>query len=83
MSLAEHIREHVLKTRIEPARNRGQQFVTLRVGDIHRELALKSRQPAIAGALGTRRFEMLAHVQTVQRIGPHLGGNLWFTFEII
>jgi hypothetical protein len=72
----------VLNAYIKPARQRGDPTVRIRVGDVHKAMGLKSRQPAIAGALGAQKFEQYADVRLISREGPHMGANLVFTFEV-
>jgi len=57
MSQAEDIRKFTYKHYILPARNKNATQVTIRAGDIHSKMGLKSRMPAVCGALGTKIFE--------------------------
>lgn len=83
MKLADQIRKFVLKQYIEPAREEGRITIRIRVGEVHAAMSLRSRQPAIAGALGANKFEGYAGVKLLTREGPHMGANLVFTFEIL
>jgi hypothetical protein len=82
MSLADQIREHVKINYIEPARRRGDEIVTIRGGDIHQEMGLKSRQPAVSAALGSNKFEDLCQVRKIRVEGPINGANARFTFKL-
>lgn len=82
MGLADEIREYVLTAYIIPARRRGESTVTVRAGDVHREMGLKDRMPSVASALGATMFEPHARVRLVRREGPHQGSNLRLTFEV-
>lgn len=79
---ADDIREHVIKRHIEPARKRGAKRIKIRAGDIHREMGLKDRMPAVCGALGTQIFLDDAGVSLIDREGPSQGANVFFTFSL-
>ena len=83
MTLADEIRDFVQKYYIQPAQKRGEKRITIRAGDIHREMGLADRMPAVCGAIGTRMFEKLCEVRLIERIGPTQGANVFFTFEIL
>ena len=82
MAQADLIREFVNSRYIEPARAARTTRVTVRAGDVHREMQLKDRMPAVASALGAKAFETTYGVKCVERTGPHNGANLTFTFEV-
>ncbi|MBI2886018.1 MAG: hypothetical protein HYY02_02290 [Chloroflexi bacterium] len=79
---ADSVRAHVVERYIKPARQAGQKLVSVRAGDIHKELGWKSRHALICTALGGNRFAQAAGVRLVQKEGPPLGGNTRFWFEI-
>lgn len=80
---ADQIRRYVLTHYIEPARRRGEKRITIRSGDVHKAMNLKNSLPAVASALGAKMFETYARVRLVQREGPHMGANLFLTFDIL
>lgn len=82
MAQADLIREFVSTRYIEPARATGTKHVTVRAGDVHRDMQLKDRMPAVASALGAKAFETAYRVKCIGRTGPHNGANLTFTFEV-
>ena len=83
MTLADEIRDFVQQNYIEPARRRGDSEITIRAGDIHRDMQLESRMPAVCGAIGTKKFEEECEVRLIRRRGPTQGANVYFTFEIL
>ena len=84
MTLADEIRDFVQQNYIEPARRCGDREITIRAGDIHRDMQLKkSRMPAVCGAIGTKKFEEECGVRLIRRRGPTQGANVYFTFEIL
>jgi len=83
MRPADRIRKYVLENCIEPARSRGESFITTRVGDVHDAMKLSNRHAAVAGALKARKFESYAKVQLVEKWGPQAGSNLRLRFKLL
>jgi len=83
MTLADNIREFVRNHYIKPTREGGEDQITVRSGDVHERMKLKSRMPAVCGAIGTEKFEILCNVRLIDRKGPTQGANVFFTFEIL
>lgn len=82
MSKADKIRGFVLENYVKPARERGENEITIRAGDIHKVMGLRDSMPAVASALGAQKFENFARVKLIKREGPHNGANLRFTFQL-
>ncbi len=82
MILADRIRTFVIQNRIAPARAKGARTVQIRAGDVHTDLGLNNRMPAVCSALDAQKFLDQAKVTLVRREGPHQGGNAEWTFEI-
>lgn len=80
--LADQIRQFVYTNYIVPARQRHQLTVTIRAGDVHADMNLSSRMPAVCGAIGTRIFEQQYRVHLIKRQGPSQGANVYFTFSV-
>ncbi len=55
-SLAERIRRYALDHYVEPARLAQERTVTIRAGDVHRNLGLTCRVPAVCSALASTLF---------------------------
>ena len=83
VSLADRIRENVRARHIEPARQAGRETVTLRAGDVGRDMGLKNRMPAVCSALGSKLFLREARVRLVERVGPRQSTTTEFRFEIL
>jgi hypothetical protein len=77
------IREFVNRHYIEPARKAGKKQISVRAGEVHSKMLLTSRMPQVCSALGATLFETEYRVKLIQRDGPHNGGNLELTFEIL
>ena len=82
MKLADKIRKYVIDEYINPAKEHGKVTVKVRAGDIHKEMELVSRMPAIYGALDTQIFKDIARVQLITRSGPDQGSNAEWVFRI-
>ncbi len=80
---AEEIRRFVNVKYIEPARRAGWKQIRIRAGDIHDEMALKSRMPAVCGAIGSNKLQGDCRLRLVKREGPTHGANVYFTFEFL
>ena len=83
VSLADRIRANARARHIEPARHAGRKTVTLRAGDIARDMGLKNRMPAVCSALGSKLFLREAGLRLVERIGPHQSTTTEFRFKIL
>lgn len=83
MRQADHIREFVLDHVIKPARSHGRSLVSVRAGDVHRDMGLRNAMPAVCSALGSDKFLGMAAVETIARSGPPNGSNALFTFKLL
>jgi hypothetical protein len=82
MTQADKIREFALDHYVAPARARGLALVTIRAGDIHREMKLANAMPAVCSAIGSNRFKQIAQVRSINRTGPANGANVYFEFGL-
>lgn len=82
MRPADQIRQFALLNYIEPARSRGETVVSIRAGDIHSQMGLSARLPAVCSALGTNKFESMCGIERLSIEGPHNGANTVFTFKV-
>ena len=82
MNHSDQVRNYVLLNYITPARKRGDATVSIRAGDIHRELNFRNRLPLVCAALGAHVFEEMANVERMSITGPVNGANAIFTFKI-
>ena len=82
MTQADQIRQFILSHYINPARSAGWKEVTIRAGDVHKEMGLSSRMPAVCSALGGGKLCDLASLSITQRRGPLNGANVFVTFNL-
>jgi hypothetical protein len=76
---AQSIRDHLLRRYFEPARKRRETLVTLRAGDIHRELGLRNRVPNVCQVMESRLLEKVAGVKVSSKQGPPSGRGTTLT----
>ena len=82
MNQADRIREFAFNEYIAPARQAGEDTVTIRAGDIHKAMALTHAMPAVCGAIGALKFQHRYDVELISRLGPGNGANAQFTFRV-
>ena len=79
---ADRIRRHVRARYIDPARRDGGNTVTIRVGDVARDLQLGNRVPAVCSALGSKLLLEQAGLRLVERRGPRRGTTTEFHYAL-
>ena len=82
MQLADRIRQFVLRKYFEPAIRAGISETNIRAGDVHREMGLVNRMPAVCGALDTKVLQDRFGVELVRRGGPRQGANATFCYRL-
>ena len=83
MTLADRIRGYVNQAVIEPARRAGRTEVVLVAGDVHKDMGLRDRMPAICGALDARRFQDEFRVVLARRSGPKYSSTATWYFSLV
>jgi hypothetical protein len=79
---ADRIRHFVRDCHVVPARRSGLAEITVRAGDVHRDMGLANAMPAVCSAIGSNRFAQLADVTLIERTGPANGANVYFRFSL-
>src|ERR1700722_5971229 len=82
MTQADHIGQFALDQYVPPARAEGRRMITIRAGDIHRDMKLANAMPAVCSAIGSNKFEQVAQVTPINRTGPANGANAYFQFTL-
>ena len=82
MTKADRIRQFVLDHFVAPDRAEGRKTVTVRAGDVHRDMGLANRHPAVCSAIGSNKFGVLASVTLLEQTGPANGANVYFRFSL-
>ncbi len=82
MRLSEQIEQYVVTKRLVPTWKSNETQIAIRAGDIHRELNLSHRMPAVCSILGSEKFQKRARIRLVDRKGPHQGANAIFAYSL-
>jgi 5-methylcytosine-specific restriction protein B len=82
LSLSDDIRDFVIATYLEPARRRGDKIVSVRAGDVHREMHFTDRIPAVCAVLRGRPLADKAGVRYLKSDGPENSTTTVFSFDV-
>lgn len=75
------IRQYLDETYVRPARHRGEYTVTVRAGDVAKELV--AHIPAVCGVLGSDVFERQFRLKRIAIDGPVPGGSTLFVYKVL
>ena len=80
---ADRIREYAAKKYVQPARQQKQKRLSIRAGDVVRDLKLRGSTPAVCSALKTREFLQSNDLELVETSGPKSGQSttVVYTYE--
>jgi GTP pyrophosphokinase len=79
---ADLIRTFLVRRYVQPAQARGDREVAIRAGDVHREIGLDNRMPAVCSVLDGRIFREANGLELIERSGPPQGANAVFRFRL-
>lgn len=82
---ADRIRKHLIANHFEPARRRNDTTVTIRAGDVHRELGLSNQMPIVCQAIEGKKLRDMTGLSKPEIIsGPDSGrgGNMTYRFVL-
>lgn len=82
-SLADRIRLYCVANKIEPARKLKATNVTISASDIHKEMNLSNRFPAVCQVLSGKKFQELANIKIVREIGDNPSSRYAVVYEIL
>ena len=82
---ANEIREYAARTFVAPARQQGQKRLSIKVGDIVRELRIYRSVANVCSALKTEEFQQVNRLRLVDATGPRSGlsTTVVFTYELV
>ena len=83
MNKADEIRQYAYDHYARPVIQANETEFIVRTGDVHRDMGLVNRMPAVCSALGTKIMCEKYGLRLIRRDGPQDGACLYFTFEII
>jgi len=87
MKPTEQTKRHVISAYVEPARQKGEKTIRVRVGNVQKELGWTNRTPSVFSTLSSREFQQEAGVALIEKIGgPPSGGpstTVQFVFRVL
>ena len=79
---SDRVREHVKRKHIDPAKKAGKKSVSLRAGDIHRELGFTRRIPVVCSALRSRKLQKNCNIKLSYIDGHNNTTTATFTYRL-
>jgi type I restriction enzyme R subunit len=79
--LAELIRQFAFDNYIEPMRGTPDALICIRSGDVHKDMKLSARMPAVCSALDAKIFQSDFGLELVRRTGPRQGATVEWVFR--
>ena len=83
MSQADRIRSFAAARLVRPARDAGEPSLTIRAGDVARDMGLSNRAASVCSALGSSQFLREAGLRLMERVGPRQSTTTEFRYEIL
>lgn len=81
LSLADRIRAFALQHYVRPRLAQSASEIMIRAGDVHSNMRLISRMPAVCAALDSRQFREESGLELFERTGPPQGATATFYFR--
>lgn len=82
-SSAREIGAYVSKVFIEPARRAGRDETSLTAGDVHKDLRLQNRMPAVCSTTDSKEFQDHFGLVLRQRTGPPQRATVTWFFSLL
>ena len=79
---SERVREHVKRKHIDPAKKAGKASLSIRAGDIHRELGFLRRIPVVCSALRSHKFQKKCDIELAYVDGTNNTTAATFTYRL-
>ena len=79
---SERVREHVKRKYIDPAKKAGKASLSIRAGDIHRELGFLRRIPVVCSALRSRKLQKNCDIELAYVDGTNNTTAATFTYRL-
>lgn len=81
-SAADLLRAFLVRRYVRPAEAQGLREIEIRAGDVHKEIGLTNRMPAVCSVLDGKLFREQNRLELVSRSGPPQGTNAVFRFRL-
>ena len=79
---SDRVRDHVKRKYIEPARKKGKKTLSIRAGDIHKELGFSRRIPVVCSALRSHKLSKNCDIELTYIGGPNNSANTTYTYKL-
>ena len=83
MTITEMTKRHVIVRYVEPARQKGEELLRIRVGNIQKELGWTNRAPSVFSTLSSRPFQKEAGLELIEKSGGPASGGPSTTVEFV
>jgi hypothetical protein len=83
MKPTEETTRHVIKAYVQPARERGDETIRIRVGNLQKELGWTGRTPSVFSTLKSQPFQREAGVELIEKRGGPASGGPSTTVEFV
>lgn len=83
--LSGQVQKHIRSAYVDPAKRKGKTVITLRAGDVHRELHWTNRVPSVCTTLGSQKFQRETGLELIAKEAPPsgMGTRATFTYKIV
>jgi hypothetical protein len=79
---SDRVRDYVKRNYIDPAQKKGEETLSIRAGDIHKELGFSRRIPVVCSALRSRKFLKKCGIELTYVGGPNNSTTTSFTYRL-
>lgn len=79
---SDRIRNHVKRKYIDPAKKAGKKTLSIRAGDIHKELGFSRRIPVVCSVLRSRKLSKTCEIELTYIAGPNNSTTTTFTYRL-
>ena len=79
---SDRVRDHVKRKYINPAKKDGKKSLSIRAGDIHKELGFSRRIPVVCSALRSRKLQKNCDIELTYVGGPNNSTTTTFTYRL-
>jgi hypothetical protein len=79
---SDRVREHVKRKYIDPAKKEGKKSLSIRAGEIHRELGFTRRIPVVCSALRSRKLQKICDIELTYVGGPNNSTTTTFAYKL-
>jgi hypothetical protein len=80
---SDRVRDHIKRKYINLAKKDGKKFLSIRAGDIHKELGFSRRIPVVCSALRSRKLQKNCDIKLTYVAGPNNSTTTTFTYRLV